>query len=161
MISDQGTFEYEAVVIEAHDGAFEGRCVSLQQRRGAAPGAIGSSPHLRLQGERLTIKADPSQLRVSPIWQYLSMLVPPIFFYLERVQQRRGTVTSAELSLPGLCGLVKNRHTLRVLFDPNKQLNFEHHGPPAPNVADVCLIQSGQLIREWRATPIKLEYAAR
>jgi len=161
MISDQGTFEYEAVVTEADDGAVEGRCVSLQERRGAAPGLIGSTPHLRLQGDRLSIKADPSQLQFSPIWQYLSMLVPPIYLYLERLQQRRGTVSSAELLVPGLSALVKNGHTLRVLFDPNKQLDFVHHRPPGPDVADVCLFQSEQLVREWRGTPIKLEHAAR
>jgi len=158
MISDQGTFEYEAVVTEVRDGALEGRCVSLQEQRGAAPGPIGSTPWLRLQGDRLCIEADPRQLRFRPFWQYLSMLVPPIFFYLERLQQRRGTVSSAELSVAGLSGVVKNGQTLRIAFDPGKLFDYHYRGPPAPEVADVSLFQSEQLIREWPATPIKLEH---
>lgn len=158
MISDQGTFEYEAVVTEAHDGVIESRCVSVQERRGAAPGLIGSTPWLRLQGDRLCIEADPRQLRFRPIWQYLSMLVPPIFCYLERLQQRRGTVSSAELSVPGLSGLLENGQTLSIAFNPGKHFDYLHRGPPAPDVADVFLFQSEQLVREWPATPIKLAH---
>ena len=158
MISDQGTFEYEAAVTEAHDGALEGRCVNLQERRGASPGLMGSTPWLRLQGDWLCIEADPRQLRFRPFWQYLSMLVPPLFCYLERLQQRRGTVSSAELSVPGLSGLVKDGQTLRIVFDPGKHFDYYYRGPPVPEVADVSLFQSERLIREWRATPIKLEH---
>jgi len=158
MISDQGTFEFEAALTEPHDGAIETRCVSLQERRGSAPGAIGWTPWLRLKGDRLCLEADPRQLRFRPLWQYLSMLVPPIFCYLERLQQRRGTVSSAELSVPGLSSLVKNGQTLRVAFDPGKHFDYFYRGPPAPQVADVSLFESERLIREWPATPIKLEY---
>ena len=66
----------------------------------------------------------------------------------------------AELSVPGLTGLIIAGHTLRAVFDGNKSIDVQPGGPPAPAVGDISVFENKQLIRKW-TVPITFEDFAR
>jgi len=89
-----GIFEYQAVVFGSEDGSFVGSAVSLLEGRGRLPGLIGSTPVVRVHGDRLRLQADPRQLPMPQFWGYLLMFVPFALDYWQDKQRRCAHVAS-------------------------------------------------------------------
>lgn len=143
-------FDYEISIAAANHGGFAGSAVSAQEREGALPGMLGSTPKLAVNGDELRLQALPEQLPSAKAWELLFVVLFPLHNRWIDRQLRRATVRAIRLTAPGLGSVLRVGQTLRL------QLQFEPNaGAGSVPCVDVSLSQAETVVQRWTGLPMQ------
>jgi hypothetical protein len=91
---------------------------------------------------RFDAREQPS--RLGQALELLTLLSPPLRNWLIDRRLRRASVCRIELTVPGLCALLRNGQVIRAT------LELDGSGIPAdPPRATLALLSGGHLVRRW------------